>query len=274
MATFSPSPRLSPTSDPYSSASSPSSQSPNCPSLDGLSSPTSWPATPWTGSPTCSSLPYAAHLAAAGAPVDGPVDLILDDFDVDAALQLDAYIRGIDRSTVTPPPDSTAIVDASAAGAYVDTDRLSELNFEYLLNLSGPFTPPNTTSAASPVYGTLGFNESITPPRELLTPDSLPATGTTSPALLYCPVASCGKYFSNTSALRRHERTHRDDYRCPVAHCGKGHADQRHLNRHLWAKHREYAARHRVPSENARCQFCDYMGRGDNLKRHMARHVR
>jgi hypothetical protein len=224
---------------------------------------------------------------------------------VDAALQLDAYIRGVDRSTVTPPPDSTAIVDASAAGAYVDPDRLSGLNFEYLLNLSGPFTSLNTTSAASPVYDTLGFSESITPPRELLTPDSMPATGTTSPALLHCPVASCGKYFSNTSALRfvfcppslplqsavpahprnralltqpaprrRHERTHRDDYRCPVAHCGKGHADQRHLNRHLWAKHREYAARHRVPSENARCQFCDYMGRGDNLKRHMARHVR
>ena len=44
------------------------------------------------------------------------------------------------------------------------------------------------------------------------------------------------------------------------------------MNRHLWTKHRDYALRNRVPSEDETCRVCGKTMRRDNLRRHLAMH--
>ncbi|KAH8880234.1 hypothetical protein GQ53DRAFT_755219 [Thozetella sp. PMI_491] len=56
---------------------------------------------------------------------------------------------------------------------------------------------------------------------------------------------------------------------CPVCSDTKGSA--RDLDRHLWTHHRDYAVENQIPSEERPCPYphCPYVGRKDNLSRHI-----
>ncbi|GAB1316371.1 hypothetical protein MFIFM68171_06581 [Madurella fahalii] len=238
------------------------------------------PATPWNSPPvSASSTPdNDAIRPLAGSPVEP-----LQDFDIDMALQLDAYLKdALPLGGAMPLPDTTSMglfnnLDFMVVGLSPDLDCTLPVA------INSPFTPLSAASPGSSVHGTLGFTVTgNNPPQYPSTPTSLspagsspvstPSPPTTATQLLPCAEPSCSKTFTKCSNLRRHERKHRQPFPCAL--CGKGHLDKRALSRHLWAKHPEYAQQHNTRSERVKCQLCDYEGRQDNVARHMKQHAK
>lgn len=257
-----------------------------------------------------------------------PVDQLLDDFDIDAALQ-DTNVFNVDQSLLgladhdlfglpdhnllglgneslmnTPILDQNP-VDADLFSAFVDFSGV-ELDLS-IVNGTNSFVPP-TTSAGSPTSSTQALDDfnnftlrSSIPSDATRDPTAYSSVATTqlaNPTTYYSPLTTgatpssvtsstpvspsssqtiftcsrdyCNHVFGKVSDLRRHERRHRQNFRCDL--CGKGHIDQRGLDRHMWAQHKGEAKKRNTRSEEIKCTECDYVGRSDNVARHMKRH--
>lgn len=264
---------------------------------------------PWDPpSASTSSSPHSDIVSSFAA---SPADPRLADFDVDMALQLDAYLRdaeplGIDLPLEIPP--AMGLFDSLD---FTDADLFSGPGLALPVGGQAPFTSLNTASPESSAVFSPGFSiTSNSPPPCPATvtpasaspagssPDSTtsssPSTNASSAQCLPCAEPSCPRTFTSRSDLRlaapschpsllpseadlpsprrKHERRHRLPFRCDL--CGKGHLEKRGLARHLWARHAEYARQHNTPSERVKCELCDYAGRRDNVIRHMKRHAK
>ncbi|KAK3305258.1 uncharacterized protein B0T15DRAFT_397993 [Chaetomium strumarium] len=259
-------------------APSSSYQNPVCPSLGAGSSQTSEPSLPWIGSPVFADSPMSHD--GPNMPNEGLVNPF-EGFDFKA--MLDACSGDLDLSTVDLAPDHAMSMETF--NNCLDTEMLASFDWGLGSDFLDPFGTPSLVGSESPVDSVLDFTSGTSSPLERFSPAPFPTAGTSpasrSPAtsaprqVHRCAETSCTKVFSRRSDLKKHERsTHRQPFRCHLQGCGKGHADQRALHRHFWTRHREYAELHNIPSERAKCPHCDYEGRGDNLKRHMKKHMR
>jgi hypothetical protein len=282
-------------------APSSSYQIPLCPSLSAGCSQTSDPNPPCFGSPVISMDSPISH-DGPNIPTEGLVNPF-GGFDFQA--MLDACAGDLDLSAVDLAPNHA--VSMENCNNCMDAEMLASFDWGLGSDFLDPFGTPSLVGSESPVDSLLDFTSDTNSPVGTFSPATFPTAGTSptpsspvAPAprqVHHCAEASCTKVFSRRSDLklasavpqflsqrvksnvattcRKHERNaHKQPFRCHLTGCGKGHADQRALHRHIWTRHREYAELHNIPSERAKCPHCDYEGRGDNLKRHMKKHIR
>ncbi|KAK0617561.1 hypothetical protein B0T14DRAFT_272904 [Immersiella caudata] len=90
------------------------------------------------------------------------------------------------------------------------------------------------------------------------------------PELVFsCSHDNCDKAFPKACDLKKHERNHTKPIKCDL--CSRFFVETKARNGHLWARHPEYAVKMAIPSYRVSCPVkpCPYVGRGDNVQRHM-----
>ncbi|EAQ84520.1 predicted protein [Chaetomium globosum CBS 148.51] len=214
----------------------------------------------------------------------GPADLFASTLDGDLFSGLD-FAPG--PFTHTPPHGST-----SPATSLYDMDALYLPSNHYAP--ADPLTPISLASgtpesALSPSSPATIFSQALPCPEfsrnngaynntnsSTASPSAASTTTTTTTPNPNDPTPP-----PNKPDERKRRETKRMRFRCPVtpattARCTQGFLDARTLHRHVWTHHKAYAREHNVPSEQTGCEFpgCGYMGRGDNVARHMKRHGR
>ena len=85
----------------------------------------------------------------------------------------------------------------------------------------------------------------------------------------YHSCLQCGRSYARACDLRKHQKNHQRPNKCPL--CDKGFAENKDLDRHLWIHHPMDAKQRQTLGGRALCPHapCQYVGRRDNLKRHI-----